>query len=146
MQSYAEDFGCLLGKELTAYSQHDSIVLASAFSPDGRLTATAGGEQYPIEVWDPITGETKRALKGAGQPIWAAGFSPDGKSIGWGATVRSGWTANDKGPLEMALRLPSAGESLPAPIPIASDALWQRAKASLGNLSLQHRKGGRLWL
>ena len=55
------------GKELTAYAKHDNTVIASAFSPDGRLVATGGGDNNEIHVWDPKTGETKAVLKGAGQ-------------------------------------------------------------------------------
>ena len=74
------------GKELTAYAKHDNIVAASAFSPDGGLVATGGGDNQEIHVWDPKTGETKAALKGAGRPGWAVGFSADGRSIAWGNT------------------------------------------------------------
>ncbi len=93
---------------------HDNIVLASAFSPDGGLVATGGGNQFPIHVWDPKTGETKAALKGAGRPAWAVGFSADGRSIAWGNS--GGWdNPMDRGPLEFALRLPSPGETLSPP-------------------------------
>jgi len=130
------------GKELTAYAKHDSVVLAAAFSPDGSLVATGGGEQFPIHVWDPKTGETKAALKGTGRPSWAVGFSADGRSIAWGNSVGKGWSPNNYGPLEMALRMPGADAALAGPEAIKSQESWVRAKASFGALSLQHRKGG----
>ncbi len=129
------------GKELTTYAKHDSIVLASAFSPDGSLVATGGGEQFPIDIWDPKTGDTKAALKGVGDPSWAVGFSADGRGIAWGNSVGQHWAANNYGPLEIALRLPG-GDALAEPKAVTSQEGWVGAKASLGALSLQHRKGG----
>ncbi len=130
------------GKELTAYAKLDNTVLASAFSPDGSFVATGGGEQFPIQVWDPKTGETKAVLKGTGQRGWAVGFSADGRSIAWGNKVGQGWAPNNYGPLETALRLPGADAALAGPEPIKSPDGWVRARASSGALSLQHRKGG----
>ncbi|MFZ1109266.1 MAG: caspase family protein [Rhodomicrobium sp.] len=130
------------GTEAAAHKIDEDIVLASAFSPDGGLVATGGGDNNEIHVWDPKTGETKAALKGAGRPGWAVGFSADGRSIAWGNT----WTQHDPksgyGPLEFALRLPSLGETLSPPEAVTSAEGWVRAKASFGALSLQHRKGG----
>jgi WD40 repeat protein len=41
------------GKELIAFaSKHDNIVLGGAISPEGGLAATAGGNAFPIYVWD----------------------------------------------------------------------------------------------
>jgi WD40 repeat protein len=129
------------GKELIAYAKHDSIVLASAFLADGDLVATGGGEQFPVQVWDPKTGETKAVLKGTGRPGWAVGFSADGRGIAWGNT--SGYQEhNIRGPLETALRLPGADVVLAEPEPVANQEGWVRAKASFDALSLQARKGG----
>jgi WD40 repeat protein len=86
-------FDVASSQELTLYSQHDNeSVLASAFSPDGRLVATGGGIGEEIHVWDPRTGETKAVLKGTGRPAWAAGFSADSRQIAWGHT----WTQNNQ--------------------------------------------------
>ena len=95
------------GKEVTAYAKHDNTVIASAFSPDGSLVATGGGDNSEIHVWDPKTGETKAVLKGTGRPSWAVGFSADGRSIAWGTHGRKK-AAAERGPLELALRLPGA--------------------------------------
>jgi WD40 repeat protein len=129
------------GEELNAYSKHDDIVLASAVSPDGNLVATGGGSQFPLHVWDPKTGETKAVLKGAGRPGWAAGFSLDGQSVAWGSTADY-YEYHNRGPLEMALRLPGADAALTEPKLATSQESWVRAMASFGTLSLQHRKGG----
>ncbi|MGO9473359.1 MAG: PDZ domain-containing protein [Rhodomicrobium sp.] len=131
------------GKELTAYARHNDIVLASAFSPDGSLVATGGGDQLPIHVWYPKTGETKAVLKGTGTRALSVGFSAVERSIAWGTRAYpTGEYINDRGPLEMALRLPGADAALAEPEPVKSQEGWVRAKASSGALSLQHRKGG----
>ncbi len=133
------------GKELTAYTKQDNVVGAGAFSPDGGLVATGGGEQFPVHVWDPGTGDTKAVLKGTGHPRWAVGFSADGRGIAWGNTNiyrRSIGPLNNRGPLEIAMRLPGADEALGEPQPVKNAEGWVRANASSGALSLQHRKGG----
>ena len=79
------------GKEIVTYTGHDNIVLATAFSPDGRWAATGGGANMEIHLWDPHSGKPRPGpdgkplrLAGQGQPVWAAGFSADGRRIGWG--------------------------------------------------------------
>ena len=81
------------GKEIVTYTGHDNIVLATAFSPDGRWAATGGGDNKEIHLWDPHSGKPRPGpdgkplrLAGQGQPVWAAGFSADGRRIGWGNT------------------------------------------------------------
>ena len=44
------------GKEIATYTGHDNIVLATAFSPDGRWAATGGGANEEIHLWDPHSG------------------------------------------------------------------------------------------
>ena len=79
------------GKEIVTYTGHDNIVLATAFSPDGRWAATGGGDNKEIHLWDPHSGKPRPGpdgkplrLAGQGQTVWAAGFSADGRRIGWG--------------------------------------------------------------
>ena len=83
------------GKEIATYTGHDNVVLATAFSPDGRWAATGGGNNQEIHLWDPHSGKPRPGpdgkplrLAGQGQPVWAAGFSADGRRIGWGNTWR----------------------------------------------------------
>jgi WD40 repeat protein len=134
-------FDVASGKELTAYSKHDNLVGASVFSPDGRLVATGGGDNKEIYIWDPRTGETKAALKGTGSTLRAAAFSADSRQIAWGHTSRYSDHA-DRGPLEMAMRLPGVGETLGEPEPVANQEGWVRAPVQFGAWSLQDRKGG----
>ena len=133
-------------RRLAAYTKHDNIVLASAFSPDGSLVATGGGDNQEIHVWDPKTGETKAVLKGTGRPGWAVGFAADGRGIAWGNATASD-NPIDRGPLEIALRLPGADAALAQPEP-AREARKAgcRAKASFGALSLAAPQGRRLRL
>ena len=72
------------GQEVLQYRGHDGTVYASASSADGALLATAGGTRHTIQLWDPLTGEQKKLLQGAGEPVTAVGIAPDGRSIAWG--------------------------------------------------------------
>lgn len=128
------------GQRMTQPKKHDNIVLASAFSPDGALVATAGFDG-DINIWDPKTGETKALLKGTGRPTWAAAFAPDSSAFAWGKTLNAK-NQNNRGPLEMAFRLPGADGSLGEPEPVASQEGWVRAVPRFGLLSLSHRTGG----
>jgi WD40 repeat protein len=128
------------GAVLASYAKLGTVVFGCAFSPDGSLVATGGGPDNEIHVWDPATGETKAVLKGAGQSIRAVGFSPHGHSIAWG-TTEDYHGHNNRGTLEMALRLPAPGEAISQPEPVKSQENWVRANANFGAQSLQIRKG-----
>ncbi len=55
---------------------HTRDIMDIAFSPDGRLVATAGGE---IRIWELGTGKSVAVLN---DPSWRVVFSPDGKWLG----------------------------------------------------------------
>ena len=139
------------GKEIVAYTGHDNIVLATAFSPDGRWAATGGGANEEIHLWDSHSGKPRPGtdgkplrLAGQGQPVWAAGFSADGRRIGWG----NAWQQHDPmrgyGPLQQALTLPLGEGALGAPVALgeAEADTFRRARASFDGFSLSARKGG----
>jgi WD40 repeat protein len=130
------------GKELVAYTSHDNSVFAAATSPDGKLVAT-GGFNGDVQVWDLKTGRRQNILVGTGAPMWAAGFSADGQTIAWGNTWRT-HTALARNPLEHQLRLPVSGSGLGRPEPIDEGTAkdFVRARATLGDYALFHRKGG----
>ena len=51
-----------------------------AFSPDGRLLATASGDQT-ARLWDPATRECLHTLTGHHDRVRGAAFSPDGRLL-----------------------------------------------------------------
>ncbi|MGH3844617.1 MAG: caspase, EACC1-associated type [Pseudonocardiaceae bacterium] len=55
-------------------------VTAVAFSPDGRLLATASHDNE-VCLWDPATGQHLRTLTGHDGPVWGVAFSPDGRLL-----------------------------------------------------------------
>ena len=59
---------------------HTGAIYGVAFSPDGRLLATASGDRT-ARVWDPATGEHLRTLTGHTTDVFGVAFSPDGRLL-----------------------------------------------------------------
>jgi WD40 repeat protein len=96
-----------------------SSVNAAAFSPDGKLLATAGGLasdwghdvilDYNIYLWQLADGALNSRLQGHGGPVRSLAFAPDGKTIASGsddATVRMWSTTGATAPLVLEQDLP----------------------------------------
>jgi WD40 repeat protein len=60
---------------------HTSFVNGVTFSPDGRLLASAGGEDHAIILWDAASHRRLATLTGHAQAVRDVAFSPDGRLL-----------------------------------------------------------------
>jgi WD40 repeat protein len=66
---------------------HDAgEVLDVAFSPDGTLIATAGGNNHSVALWSTATGQRVRILAGSAV-VNSIAFSPNGKLLATGSDI-----------------------------------------------------------
>ena len=63
---------------------HEDAVLIVAFSPDGRMLATGGGDKE-IKMWDVLTSTPVDELKGHRHWVQVLSWSPDGKHLASGS-------------------------------------------------------------
>ncbi len=113
------------GERIHRYSEHDNIVLATAFSPDGVWAATAGGGDRSIHIWHAQTGIREYdKLLGQGEVIWSVGFSQQGDYLAWGKGFDK-QHINHRGPLEYQIRLPD--DQLPLGNPQSIEAVQSEA-------------------
>jgi WD40 repeat protein len=86
-------------QKLAEFNEDGQMILAVAFSPDGKILATAGmspartsvsddsaAQHNPsvIKLWDPLTGKQIGTLKGHTGNVYSLYFSPDGSLLASG--------------------------------------------------------------
>ena len=62
---------------LQTFKSHKDTVDAIAFSPDGKLLASASNN-HTVMLWDPATGATMQTLKGHRHTVSSLAFSSSG--------------------------------------------------------------------
>ena len=80
--------------ERVALLGHEGSIRAGAFSPDGKILATAS-DDHSVRLWNAATGTTAGVLQGHAAEVNALAFSPDGKRVATGSNDRTArlWSA-----------------------------------------------------
>jgi WD40 repeat protein len=130
------------GEKITTFTKHDNVVLATAVSPDGKTAATAGGNNFPIYLWDINTGSVEQKMVGNGDTIWSVGFAEDGRSIAWGKTYAQ-YNLFSRGPLEQAFQIKGEGGAFDLSMgrELKGDTGYLRAVESVGAWSIRTKNG-----
>src|SRR5262249_40699846 len=73
-------------KVVRTLGRHAAAVCGLAFSPDGRLLASAWEDLTTVRVWDATTSELLHSPDGHGRLVKSVAFSPDGRLLALGST------------------------------------------------------------
>ncbi len=111
------------------YFGHLDTVLCCTFSPDGRY-ALIGDSDDQICVWEADTSRLGKRLRSEGLPVYATGFSPDGRMVAYGYSHIPGSSIHATNPLHRAFSLERLDFGPPP------DYSYVRAQANLANLSI----------
>jgi WD40 repeat protein len=87
-----------------SFSGHANTVNSEAFSSDGKVVATGGGDQNEIFIWNPENAAVLHKLAGNGRAVGAVGYGRDRRSVAFSTTLKF-TNRNDRGPLEKTILL-----------------------------------------
>ncbi len=72
-------------RQIQMFSSHSGAVRSVAFYPDGRILASAEGDES-IRLWDCVSGQEIQELNEHSGPVYSVAFSPDGQTLASGSS------------------------------------------------------------